>query len=184
MLEFNYLVNMAMVKQYKPIAENLKIKLLEPHIREAQLFDLSPILCDVLGALETPLAASECFNETTGHILDDWEAVGLAAGTVLEAKWISLQKLVIPVMVHYTYARYVSEAGVRVSRTNISQKIDEYADRVGDKTIERLKVDARSVAASYAGIMIEFIDANPEDYPERCPCATAETRGGITITGF
>jgi hypothetical protein len=125
--------------EYEAITTNTSPDNILPYIREAQKFDLTPILGK--------------------------EFVSDMQENVDTAIYQSLLPYVRPVLAYYSYARYILSKNAVDTPYGFVQKTNEFSQPVTEKTIARIVEQARNSATAYAREMIEFIKDNNTDYP-------------------
>lgn len=158
------LVSLSDFGDFKQITSNLNAGIkLNPAIREAQEFDLRPLmgtefylaLCDDFEASPSLSEYEDLFNGsryTRGDVL--CEHNGIKA-----------------VLIYYAYARYLATSMVNSTPFGLVQKTNvNESTAVSEKTLSRLVQQARSGAESYWSRVNKFLLDNITDYPlYRCP---------------
>lgn len=155
------LVSVNEFEAYRPIGKDIDAeRRIRPYILEAQNLDLRPILGDKL--LDRLFAAPA------------------------DPKIVSLMTYVRPVLILYSYARFVENQNVVSASFGIVTKRSEFSDPVSDKTMVRIAGNARSSAAGYAQELVSFITSHLTDYPEYshgCAPKRVRRRIGLGIAG-
>ena len=128
---------------FRYISEHISSeKRLDQYIREAQMFDLMELM-------------GRAFFY---HVLDDAEnsptsqaTLDLLSGVDYTDNYGHLIKFegLKPVLVYFSYARFLANQNVTASSMGIVQKKNEFSDPVDEKTLQRLITQARSSALAY-----------------------------------
>lgn len=152
------LITLQDIRELKSISLNLKSeKELEPHIMEAQNFDLRPFLGDTFYlALVEDLNASPSLQE----FADLWNG-----STYQYGGETFIQEGLKAMLIYNSYARYLPHSNVQTTATGLVHKVNQYSERVEDKTVSRLVVQARSSAQTIQDRVKCFLDRNNGDYP-------------------
>lgn len=149
---------------YRAISANIdSTKGIDPYIEEAQMFDLKPVL--------------DCQDkEFLAEII-----VGIGDGGVYDA----LIAYIKPVLVYYTYARFLKSHGVMATAHGIVTKVNEFSEPISEKTRARLIAQAESSALAYQKIMTDFLSDNKSDYPNwKCASTSGRTQSGARINAI
>jgi hypothetical protein len=154
----NPLITLQDIREIKSISLNLNSnKELDPHILEAQDFDLRPLMGDnfFLDFLEdfedSPSLSqySDLWNGCTYTFQNEkFKHEGLKA-----------------VLAYHSFARYTSEANIQSTPTGFVHKTNQYSEKVEDKAISRKVAQARSAAQICEGRVIDYICRHKSLYP-------------------
>jgi len=168
------LIGLTDFQDFKGISSNVNtFKELEPHILEAQEFDLRPLMGESFY-----LSLLDDFEASPS--LDDYEALFNGGhythnGNQYEHGGIKA------VLVYHAYARYIGGSPVQSTATGFVRKTNQYSEPASEKTISRMSAQARSGAQSYWDKVKCFIERNSNDYPLfKCGKKT-RYKGGIKI---
>lgn len=152
------LITIADVREFKGISSNINVdKDFFPHVLEAQEFDLRAFLgesfyIDLVEDFEGSPSLdlySDLFNGVKyTYSGQTYEHSGLKA-----------------VLVYHSYARYLSYSGVQSTPTGMMQKLNQYSEKVDDKTLARLIQQARSGATAHEVRVTDFLNRNASSYP-------------------
>lgn len=152
------LITLNDIRSIKSISLNLNSdKELIPHILEAQNFDLRPMLGDTFFIdLESDILASPS--------LDKYENIWNAftydyAGEKFRHEGLKTA------LIYHTYARYLSGANIQTTATGIVQKLNQYSEKIDDRSIQRLIVQARSAATITEDRVKIYVNRFPSIYP-------------------
>ncbi|TZF84512.1 hypothetical protein FW774_05860 [Pedobacter sp. BS3] len=164
---------------YRNITRNLNdITKLDPHIREAQDFDLKPVIG--AGLLYDFLTK---VNEYRGALAADPEYVATADQQkyldLLYGKDYQQDGYTIhfegcrAFLVYASYARYLPEANLASTEYGLRYKKDEYSENIDKASRAELVAKAKEGARVYESDMIDFLNANLDSYPlfrSSCKC--------------
>ena len=156
---------------FKNITSNINtVKRLDPYIREAQEFDLRRFLGEELYIdLIDDLDASPSL-ETYGD---------LVTGSTYTKDGITYQHDGLkPVLVYFTYARYLENAGVASTNFGVVQKKNEFSDPIDEKRTGRLISQARSGAIVYQARVERYLNDHSTDFP-LWNCSAGKIRTGL-----
>lgn len=171
----NYLISLDDFKPYRPICENVdSIEKLDPYIKEAQMFDLMPLLGEALYYDMLKNLTVQKYQD----LLHGIEYVNTAGNTV-EFEGIKAA------LCYWSYAQYIQNSGIHDTPYGPVSKRNEYSDAAPEKSIARLVTNARSSALVYWGQVKKYLTANYEDYPlwNSGGCSSVGgVSGGIKIT--
>jgi len=145
---------------YRAISANIdSTKRLDPYIEEAQIFDLKPVL--------------DCQDkEFLAEIIEGKE----------DTPYKELIVYIKPVLVYYTYARFLATHDVMATAHGIVVKINEFSEPISEKTRARLINQAESSALVYQKIMTDFLSDNKSTYPNwKCSSTSGRTQSGARI---
>ncbi len=152
------LINRDDIAVYRSITENINdAQDLNPYIQDAQEFDIRPFL--------------DCSDEEfLQAILDD--QVGYAALIVY----------IKPVLVFYSYARFLANHGVHITPTGVVGKISEDSEPISDARLARLINQAESSALVYQKKLIDFLEDNRSTYTLwKCSSSSGRRKSGARI---
>lgn len=155
----NPLINLNDIRSIKSISLNLNSeKELNPHILEAQKFDLRPFLKDdfYLSIVED-LEASPSLTEYA----DLWNGCVYTYGS--EKFIMSGLKAIL---CYHSYARYLPHSDIQSTATGFVRKSNQYSEKIEDKTISRLIAQARSAATVMEGEVLDYLNRNSSLYPK------------------
>lgn len=167
------LISVQDIQAFKGISSNLNLtKDLEPHILEAQDFDLRPFVgesfyLEIVAAFPTLAAPyGDLWNGSKyTYQGNDYEHQGLKA-----------------VLAYHSYARYVSEGNVHSTPAGFVKKTNQFSEPVGEKTISRLIAQARSGATAHENRVLDYLIRNKELYPGfKCPGTENRYKTGVKI---
>ena len=159
---------------YKALSSNLTtVKNLDPYILEAQKFDLKKLLG----------------RELYIDLLDDFEAspsLGIYSDLFNGLSYEYNDKKyshegLIPVLVYYTYARYVLNSGGHSTDYGLRKKLNQDSEEVSETEKARRVTQAREGAVAHWNDTKLFLDHYKVLYPDtyelwNCGCG----RGGVT----
>jgi len=154
------LISLEDFEEYKSITSNIsELTDLMPYMRDAQEFDLRPAL--------------DCSDENFFQdILDNPSTTGYPA----------LIGYIKPVLVYYTYARFLGGHGVIITAAGVVQKKSEHSEPVSDIRLARLIASAESGALEYQKRMIDFIQDNRDVYTLwKCGSDSGRRKSGARI---
>jgi len=158
-----YLINQANFQQYEDIAVNIKPERLKAFIKKAQELDLKPFLGYALyydlfnqfnedGTLkdDAPQAYKDLVNGA--EYLDDYGNIVLYEGLA-------------PMMVYFTFARFIENDAVHYTPTGPVIKRHENGDTLSSPEIVKLVQQKRSIANAYANDVEQFLRDHRPDFP-------------------
>lgn len=152
------LIKLADFEEYKYITSNItELTQLEPYVREAQEFDLRPVL--------------DCSDEEfLKDIVDNPGGYG------------TLISYIKPVLIYYTYARFLSGHGVFVTPSGIVEKNNEFSQPVSDARLSRLITQAESAALEYQKRLTDYLQDNLDTYTLwKCGSGSGRHKSGARI---
>jgi len=152
------LITLDDIKQIKGISSNLnQVKDLDPHIIEAQEFDLRVFMGeDFYLALIDDFTASPSLAVYS----DLWN------GVKYEYNNKTYQHFGLKtVLAYYAYARYLGRANVKETPYGLMHKKSDHSERVSERTITRYVDQAQSAATSHEKRVHCFLAAFSADYP-------------------
>ena len=154
-MAYNYLIEKADFAEIRDISNNVDFdKRIKPYVREAQEFDIRPIL------------GAEMFYDLLNNSTDDIY-VDLLEGldytyADVNYSFVGLKTIIA----YYTYARFIPHENVRVTPTGIMGKTNEFSDRISKAETDRIINQNQSAAYAYIEDMICFLDRKVSDYPK------------------
>ena len=168
------LIGLTDFQDHKGITSNVNtFKDLEPHILEAQEFDLRPMLGEsfyisLLDDFEASPSLNDyedLFNgERYTYNGNQYEHGGIKA-----------------VLVYHAYARYIGGSQVQSTPTGFVKKTTQYSESASDKTIARMISQARSGGQAHWDRVKCYLERNSKDYPLfKCGNKT-RYKGGIKL---
>ena len=145
---------------YRSISANVdSTKRLDPYIEEAQMFDLKPVI--------------DCQDEEFLAEIIEGQA---------DTPYKELIVYIKPVLIYYTYARFLATHDVMATAHGIVHKITEDSEPISEKTRARLIAQAESSALAYQKIMTDFLSDNKLTYPNwKCASTSGRTQSGARI---
>lgn len=146
------------IKEYKSISSNINtIKELDPYIKEAQDFDLRAYLGEsfYLDFIDDFFASPSLVKYS-----DLWNGQEYEYGGY-RYKHEGLKAILI----HHSYARYISHANFTSTPTGIVAKTNQYSEKVDEKTMARLIQQARSSASVFEERVTKYLDWHSSDFP-------------------
>jgi hypothetical protein len=169
------LISLTDIQEYKPISSNIDAtKKLNPFIKEAQQFDLRPILgdefyLDLVADIEASPSLTKYADLWNGNTFtvgsDTYENAGLKV-----------------VLVYYAYARYLNRANTNQTAFSVVQKNNPNSESISEAALARLVGQATSGAKDYEARIKFYLDNNASLYP-LYTCQNDNRRtGGIRIT--
>jgi len=171
------LITITDIQAFKPMSVNIDVsKKLTTFIREAQEFDLRPLLGDEFYlAIVSDFEASpslqvygDLFNGVTyiygGHT---YQHDGLKS-----------------VLVYYAYSRYLNNAQTNQTAFGVVEKVNEHSNPISEKTLSRQVGQAISGAKAYEQRVIDYLVRNESTYPLWKCFKTNKKTGGIRITSI
>lgn len=165
------LINVQDIQAFKGITSNLKLqKDLDPHILEAQEFDLRPFVgesfyLEIVAQFPTlPSPFDDLWNGVKyTYQGDEYQHEGLRA-----------------VLVYHSYARYVSEGNIHSTPAGFVKKTNNFSESVGEKTISRLISQARAGATAHESRVLDYLIRNKTLFPDfKCPGTKNKHKAGV-----
>jgi len=90
-----------------------------------------------------------------------------------------------PVLVYYTYARFLAQHDIKATAHGIVIKTNEFSEPISEKTRARLITQAESSALVYQKIMTDFLSDNKSTYPNwKCASTSGRTQSGARINAI
>jgi len=172
------LITKAQFDDFKLITANIAPGKFASYLREAQEFDLQPLL----GVeLYIDLLDSAVNSPQYG----DYEDLMLGstyAGPKSDRKF--KHEGVVAVLSYYIYSRYLMDAGVNSTPFGVVQKTNDFSQPTSDKTIARKISQAQSGGKAYwEGVQRYIIDNKTLTFLNLYRCAKTNTTGqGVKIT--
>ena len=165
------LITLANIQAVKPISLNIsEAKQLDPHILEAQNFDLRPFLGDEFFL--------DLINDFTASPSLDTYSDLFNGGSYTYGGNTYYNDGIKQFLVYSVYARYTSNSNVIATASGFVQKTNQYSEGVPEKTISRLITQSRSGADTCLHSIKEFLQRNSADYPlYKCEKITKFTNG-------
>jgi len=151
------LITLADISAVKSISLNTnEVKQINPHILEAQNFDLRHLLGDefYLDLVANTVNYTLLFN----------------GGTYIHNGKNYYLDGIKQYLVYCTYARYTASSGIIATPTGMVAKTSQYSEQVSEKTIARIVEQARSGASFCENSIRLFLDRNRVDYPFWSSC--------------
>jgi hypothetical protein len=167
------LISLTDIRKFKSITINTDNTRLENYIQEAQDFDLQPFLgnelyYDLIADKESsPSLATygDLYNGSTYSIGNrTFKHVGI-----------------VPVLVYFTYARYLANQNVASTKYGMVVKTNDFSQPADSKTVQRLIDQAKSGALVYQDQVKQFLDYKNPRYP-LWRGGINRKKGGIKIT--
>ena len=168
------LITTADFADYKDISSNIdSAARVDPYILNAERLDLKPLLgerffADLIANPNTTANALLLDGGDYTYNSNDYNFAGLKA-----------------VLVYYSYARFLENQNVNVTRFGVVHKNNpDVSERVDDKTLMRHVSNAREIAKSYFAEVDLFIIRNSTDYPlyHKCYAYNESAGAGVRIT--
>lgn len=154
----NTLININDIKEYKSISSNINtIKELDPYILDAQDFDLRKFMGESFY-----LDFIDDFNASPSldKYSDLWNGQEYEYGG-FRYKHEGLKAILI----HHSYARYLSNANVTSTPYGIVAKTNQYSEKADEKTMARLIQQARSSATVFEERVEKYLNWHSSDFP-------------------
>ena len=146
------LITLADISAVKSISLNTnEVKQINPHILEAQNFDLRDLIGD------------EFYLDLIANI-GDYTLLFNGGTYTHNGKGYYLDGIK-QYLVYCTYARYTANSGIIATPTGMVAKTSQYSDQVSEKTIARIVEQARSGASFCENSIRLFLDRKRVDYP-------------------
>lgn len=152
------LIGLTDIQDFKGISSNVNsFKELEPHVLEAQEFDLKKIIgesfyIDLMDDFEASPSLDKYYDLFHGKRYTyegkNYEHAGIRA-----------------VLCYHSYARYIPEAQTQSTATGFVKKTNQYSEPASDKSITRKAQQARSGAQAHWDKVKCFIERHSKDYP-------------------
>ena len=168
------LITAADIKERKGLSNNINLtKELNPHIEEAQEFDLSPWLgqsfyLDLLDKFEN--------NPTDADFVKLFEGVQYTYdGNEYKHEGIK------GVLVYLAYARYTGAANVQSTPTGFVQKTNQYSEQISSSQITRMIKQNESGANVFQKRVEDFLNRNAANYPLWNVCKKGSRKKSIRI---
>lgn len=154
------LITISDFTNYRSISVNVdSTKRLDPYIEEAQMFDLKPVL--------------DCQDE---------EFLAEIIAGKADTPYKELIVYIKPVLVYYTYARFLATHDVMATAHGIVTKVNEFSEPISEKTRARLVAQAESSALVYQKIMTDYLSDNKAIFPNwKCSQTSGRTQSGARI---
>ena len=168
------LITISDFENYRDITSNLEEERMNPYILEAQRFELRSFLGDAL------------YRE----LLEAW------AESPIESKWDNLVSGcsyensagdtiyyhgIIPVIVYYSYARFVLAQVVNVTRFGVVKKLNEHSEQIDDKSLNMVYTRAVEAGDAYLREVELYLDENYADF-DNWGTGEKKYKGKVTIT--
>lgn len=154
-MAYNYLIEKADFAEIRDISNNVDFdKRIKPYVREAQEFDIRPIL------------GAEMFYDLLKNSADD-NYTALLDGldytyADVNYSFVGLKTIIA----YYTYARFIPHDNVRSTPSGMMGKTNEFSERISKSEIDRIVNQNQSAAYAYIEDMICFLDRKVSDYPK------------------
>lgn len=145
------------IQEYKPMSNNIGFdKKVEPFIKEAQYFDLRPILGD-----ELYLAVkNEVENPPFVNYEDLWNGSEYLCGDITY-----INPGLKAVLVYQSYARFLTKADTNSTAYDMVRKENKYSQGISDKKQAELVAQSMSGARGLEFEVLNFLKRNSSDYP-------------------
>lgn len=146
------------IKLYKSISSNINtIKELDPFILEAQDFDLRAFMGEsfYLDFIDDFFASPSLVKYS-----DLWNGQEYEYGGY-RYKHEGLKAILI----HHSYARYLSHANVTSTPYGIVSKTNQYSEKADEKTMARLIQQARSSATVFEERVEKYLNLHSSNFP-------------------
>lgn len=149
------LITIADFDDYRDITSNLdSTKRLDPYIVEAERFDFRPLLGSQLYyEFINNLSTQKYVDLLNGK---NYTPTGYTAA--IDFKGIK------PVLVYFTYARFLLNDNIKSTVSGFVRKINEFSEPVSESTIARLSSQARASAMSYWQETMLFLNTYTTTY--------------------
>ena len=156
--KMSLLINKDDIDGYRSISENIsEVELLEPHIRDAQEFDLKPLL--------------DCSDEEFLQAIIDNQTT-----------YADLIAKIKPVLVYFSYARFLSNHGIHVTPTGVVTKKNADSEPVSEAQLSRIINQAESSALVYQKRLIDHLEDNKTTYTLwKCSSSAGRRKSGARI---
>ncbi|WP_158824741.1 DUF6712 family protein [Mucilaginibacter lacusdianchii] len=157
------LIDNTAFQQFEDISPNIKPERLKAFIKKAQDLDLKPFLSQAFY-----YELTKCF-EADGQMKEDAPEhyQKLFNGCEYTDTWghIIAYEGLIPMLVYFTFARFIESSSVFYTTTGPVIKQYDNAQAVRSEDIVKLVQQQRSVANAYANNVEKFLQDNQADYP-------------------
>lgn len=143
------------IQEYKTLTNNIdESERLFPHIREAQKFDLQPLLGKQLYFDFIKNVADANYQDLLNGVeyQDEDDVTVMFEG-------------VKPVLVYYAYARLIQRYASDVTRYGVVKKFTEESEHATQKEVQELVNNARSGAIAYHPDLFDYLDKHKDDFP-------------------
>lgn len=168
------LITASDIKERKGLSNNINLaKELDPHIEEAQEFDLrswigESFYLDIMDKFEN--------NPTDPVFLELFDGVKYTYdGNEYEHQGIK------GVLVYLAYARYIGAANAQSTPTGFVQKNNQYSDPISSSQITRMIKQNESGANTFQRRVEDFLNRNSSSYPLWNVCKKGSRKKSIRI---
>lgn len=146
-------------KSYRPISDNFVQDKMDVWIREAQRFDIRPILGD---AFYQDFITK--FDDTGASEYTAYQNLLNGVNYTYNSQTIRFEG-VKPCLIYYAYARMIKNQQVNVAPHSAVQKLVPQSQPVSASMIKMQVDDALSSAGVYQNEILQFLDTEQSTYP-------------------
>lgn len=153
------LINLANIREWRPIATQIPADRINPYIQEAQQFDLKQLLGDALYA--DFLAKYDVSGDPQ---YANYQAL-LKGGTYTYGAVTLENPGLIPFLVYMTLARFYNNNQVNATRYGLVSKLAEESEAVDWRGIAAAVAELRANARAFADDLTKFLGTMQTSYP-------------------
>jgi hypothetical protein len=137
---------------YRPLSKNIPVERIESYIEEAQEIDLRAVLGDSL-YYDFMLK----FDNTGDAMYTKYQE--LLKGKVYIANGVTKEYPgIIPMLAHYTLARFYENNAINVTRFGLTAKVTEESTPISDAALAKAVSSIRSVGIAYQNRVEDFLN--------------------------
>ena len=125
------------------ITDTIYTNIIAPHVNKAQDIDLKNILHKDFWSEVYEVAASGADS---------------ANGKLAKVNYDLLLPYLKPIIVQFSYARWLDDSEVSISKYGAIQKTNEHSEPISEAKLSRLKIKERSAGSAYVRSMIDFME--------------------------
>ncbi len=169
---------------YRYLQESIKSeKLLDSCIKEAMLFDVSPLLGPPLFYEIANQINQSSFNASPPvSELSEANAKLLDGGSYTHNNKTIMFQGLKAALVYYAFARYTKRDGVHFTNSGPVIKANDFSEPISDRTRLRVSADDQAIADALRLEVIDFLNRNSADYP-LWVCTTKKRKSQFKIIG-
>lgn len=153
------LINLANIREWRPIATQIPADRINPYIQEAQQFDLKQLLGD---ALYVDFLAK--YDVTGDPQYANYQAL-LKGGTYTYGGVTLENPGLIPFLVYMTLARFFNNNQVNATRYGLVNKLVDESEVVDWRGIAAAVAELRANGRAFADDLTKYLDNNPTLFP-------------------
>ena len=170
------IINRDDIKNVRPMS-NVPYERLDPYLRDAQQFDLKPIIGSAFYlALENDYTPGDVFVDPLYLELLNGKDYTYNGHTI---RYSGMKDM----MSYFTLSRFIVEQPMNITRYGIVQKPDPNSENLSSASIKMVKEQLMSAAISLRDEMIKFLEQNNTDYPLYGPNSINLNKTGFHFFG-